>query len=86
MVAKSGTVSAKLCSLQQIFCVQDTKYKQKVKYKILLHEVGRSCISEVQNRSESNSDDLQLPEKQTTPREPNRTHQALSGDFRILRL
>jgi len=29
MVEKSGTVSAKLCSLQCIFCVQDTKYKQK---------------------------------------------------------
>jgi hypothetical protein len=31
MVEKSGTVSAKLCSLQCIFCVQDTKYKQKSK-------------------------------------------------------
>jgi hypothetical protein len=29
MVEKIGTVSAKLCSLQCIFCVQDTKYKQK---------------------------------------------------------
>jgi len=28
---KSGTVSAKLCSLQRIFCVQHTKYKQKSK-------------------------------------------------------
>jgi len=27
MVEKSGTVSAKLCSLQCIFCVHDTKYK-----------------------------------------------------------
>ena len=26
---KSGTVCAKLCSLQCIFCVQDTKYEQK---------------------------------------------------------
>ena len=25
MVEKSGTLSAKLCSLQHIFCVQDTK-------------------------------------------------------------
>jgi hypothetical protein len=25
---KGGTVSAKLCALQHIFCVQDTKYKQ----------------------------------------------------------
>jgi len=31
MVEKSGTVSAKLCSLQRIFCVQDTIYKQKSK-------------------------------------------------------
>jgi hypothetical protein len=30
IVEKSGTVSAKLCSLQRIFfCVQYTKYKQK---------------------------------------------------------
>ena len=28
MVEESGTVSAKLCALQRIFCVQDTKYKQ----------------------------------------------------------
>jgi len=25
---KDGTISAKLCALQCIFCVQDTKYKQ----------------------------------------------------------
>jgi len=31
MVGKGDTVSAKLCSLQRIFCVQDTKYKQKSK-------------------------------------------------------
>jgi hypothetical protein len=35
----------------------------KVKYKKFLHEVGRSCILEIQNRSESSSDDLQLREK-----------------------
>jgi len=40
---KGGTTSAKLCALQHIFCVQDTKYK--VMYKNLLHEVGRSWIS-----------------------------------------
>ena len=45
MVEKSGTISAKLCSLQCIFCVQDTNF---------VHEVGRSWISEVQNQSESN--------------------------------
>ena len=49
------------CALQRIFCVQDAKYK--VKYKTFLHEVGRSCILEVQNRSESSSEDLQFPEK-----------------------
>jgi hypothetical protein len=31
MVDQSGTVSAKLCTLQHVFCVQDTKYKQKSK-------------------------------------------------------
>jgi hypothetical protein len=31
---KGGTVAAKLCTLQCIFCVQDTKYtNKKVKYK-----------------------------------------------------
>jgi len=29
MVEKSGTVCAKLCALQRIFCVQENKYKQK---------------------------------------------------------
>ena len=28
IVKKGGTVSAKLCALQHIFCVQDAKYKQ----------------------------------------------------------
>jgi len=28
MVKKGGTISAKLCALQRIFCAQDTKYKQ----------------------------------------------------------
>jgi len=45
-----------------LFYMQDTKYKQS-KYKKFLHEVGRSWISEVQDRSESSSDDLQLSEK-----------------------
>ena len=30
MVEKSGTVSAKLCSLQRILCVQDIKKKKRV--------------------------------------------------------
>jgi hypothetical protein len=29
IVEKGGIVSAKLCTLKCIFCVQDTKYKQK---------------------------------------------------------
>jgi hypothetical protein len=53
---KDGTISAKVRALQHIFCVQDTKYK--VKCKNFLHEVGRSSISEVQNRSESSADEL----------------------------
>ena len=28
MIGKGGTIPAKLCALQRIFCVQDTKYKQ----------------------------------------------------------
>jgi hypothetical protein len=65
------------------FCVQDTKYKQN-KVKKFLHKVGRSWISEVQNRNESSCDDLQLPEKQTTPRGPKQDLPGrLSGDFRI---
>jgi len=41
------------------FCVHDTKYKQTSEVQELLHKVGRSWISEVQNWSESSSDDLQ---------------------------
>ena len=43
---------------------------KKVKYKNFLHEVGSFWISEVQNRSESHSDDLEFLEKETTPRRP----------------
>ena len=73
MVEDSVTVSAKLNALERISCVQDTKYKKNEKYKNFLHEVGRSWISEVQNRSESNSDELQMPSR-------------VSGDFRIHKL
>jgi len=31
MIKKCGTVSAKLCTHQCIFCVQDTKYKDESK-------------------------------------------------------
>jgi len=58
-----------------------------VKYKNFLHKVGRSWILEVQNRSESNSDDLQLPEKQITPRGPKQDPPGrLSNNFRIHKL
>jgi hypothetical protein len=41
-------------------------------------------MSEVQNQSESNSDDFQLPQKQTTSRGPKHDPPGrLSGDFRI---
>jgi len=60
---------------------------QTKKYKNFLHEVGWSWISEVQNRSESSSDELQLPEKQTTPKGPKQDPPGrLSWDFRIHKL
>ena len=69
------------------FVYRTLNTNKKVKYKNFLHEVGRSWISEVQNRSESSSDDPQLPEKQTTLREPKQDLPgSLSGDFRILKL
>jgi len=76
------------CALFNEFCVYRTlNTNKKVKYKNFLHEVGRSWISEVQDQSESNSDDLQLPEKQTTPRGPKQDPTCrLSGDFRIHKL
>ena len=65
------------CALFNTFFVYKTINTNKnVKYKNFLHEVGRSWISEFQNRSESNSDDLQLPQKETTPRGPKQDHQA----------
>ena len=69
------------------FFVYRTLNTKTVKYNNFLHEVGRSWISEGQNQSESNSDDLQLPEKQTTPRGPKQDPPGrLSGDFRIHKL
>jgi len=51
------------CALFNAFFVYRTlNTNKKVKYKNFLHEVGRSWISEVQDRSESNSDDLRLSE------------------------
>jgi len=52
------------CALfNAVFVYRTLNTNKNVKYKNFLHEVGRSWISEVQDRSESNSDDLQLPEK-----------------------
>ncbi|GFG28455.1 hypothetical protein Cfor_11355 [Coptotermes formosanus] len=45
MVEKVGIVSAKLSTAQCIFCVQNTKHKQKIKFKSFLHLVERSWIS-----------------------------------------
>ena len=50
------------CVLFNAFFVYRTVKTNKAEHKNFLHEVGRSWISEVQNRSESSSDDLQLPE------------------------
>ena len=76
------------CALSNAFFVYRTlNTNKRVKYKNFLHKVGRSWISEVQNQSECNSDDLQLPEKQTTPSGPKQDRPGrLSGDFRIHKL
>jgi hypothetical protein len=84
---KSGTVSAKLCSLNAFFVYRTLNTNKKVKYKNFLLEVGRNWLSEAHNRSESSSDDLQLPPKQTTPRGSNQDPPGrLSGGFRIHKL
>jgi len=76
------------CALFNAFFVYRTlNTNRKVKYKNFPYEVGRSRISEVRNYSESNSDNLQLPEKQTTPRGPKKDPPGrLSSDFRIHKL
>jgi hypothetical protein len=56
------------CALFNAFCVYRTLTNKKVKYKNFLHKVARSWISQVLITAKSNSDDLQMPEKQTTPR------------------
>jgi len=74
------------------FFVYRTLNTKTVKYNNFLHEVGRSWISEDQNHSEFNSDNLQLSAlqlsaKQTTPRGPKQDPPGrLSGDFRIHKL
>jgi hypothetical protein len=52
-----------------------------------MHDVGRSRISDVQDQSEYNSDDLQLPKKQTTTKGPKKDPPSrLSGDLGIHKL
>ena len=76
------------CALFNVFFVYRTlNTNKKGKYKNFLHEVRRSWITEVQDRSESKSNDLQLPEKQTTPRGPKQDPPGrLSSDFKIHKL
>ena len=76
------------CALFNAFFVYRTlNTNKKVKYKNFLHEVGSSWISEVQNQSEFNSGDLQMPEKQTKPRGPKQDPPSrVSSDFRIHKL
>jgi len=65
------------CALFNAFFVYRTlKTNKTVKYKNFLHEVGRSWISEVQNQSESSSDDLQLLQNKQHQGGLNRTHKA----------
>jgi hypothetical protein len=67
--------------------VYRTLTNKKVRYNNFLHEVARSWISQAQITDKSNSDDLQLPEKQTTPRGPKLDPPGrLSGDFRTYKL
>ena len=76
------------CALfSEFFIYRTLNANKKVKYKNFLHEIGRSWISEDQNQSEFNSDDLQLPEKQTTPRWPKQDPPGrVSGECRVHKL
>ena len=76
------------CALFNTFFVYRTlNTKKNIKYKNFLYEVGRSWISEVRNRSESNADDLQLPEKETTQRGPKQDPPGrISSDIRTQKL
>jgi hypothetical protein len=72
--------------LNAFFVYRTLNTKEKLKYKNFLHEVERSWISEVQNQMKSSSD-LQMPQKQTTPRVTKKDPPArLSRDFWIHKL
>jgi hypothetical protein len=67
--------------------VYRTLTNKRIRYKNFLHEAARSWISEVQISAKSNSDELQMPEKQTTPRVPKLDPPGRhSGDFRTHKL
>jgi hypothetical protein len=73
MSEKGGIVSAKLCTLQCFFFFVYRTLNTHKKNKVHDHKVGRSWISEIQNPTESSSDEMQWPEKQPTPGGPIRT-------------
>jgi len=50
------------------FYVQNNKHTHTQNYKNFLNKVARSWISEVQNLNYSSFDEVQWPEKQTTPK------------------
>jgi len=69
------------------FVYRTLNTNKEVKYKNFLQEVGRSWISEDQNTTKSSSDDLQVPENQSTPGGPKEDPPGrLSGVFRIHKL
>jgi hypothetical protein len=75
------------CTLFNAVCVYRTLTNKKVRYKYFLHEVARSWISEVQITAKSNSDDLQMPKWQTTPRGPKLDPPGrFFGDFKAHKL
>ena len=71
----------------EFFVYSALNTNKNVKYMNFLHEAGRSWISEDQNKIKSSSDDLQVPEKQSTLRGPKQDPPCrLFGDFRIHKL
>jgi len=70
-----------------VFCVQNIKYKQKSKVQELPAQLGRSWISEVQNKTKSSLMTFICQRSTTTPRGPKKDPpRRLSWDFRIYRL
>jgi cob(I)alamin adenosyltransferase len=54
------------------FCLQNTKYKQKSKVQELPAQLGRSWISEVQNKTKSSLMTFNCQRSTTTPRGPKK--------------